>query len=896
MAIANADGSIVLSTKVDVSGTRQGFKQIVSSARQAGNQTQSALEPLTAIIQKQEKRLQYLNNAYAELIVNGRKNTKQAKRLRDEIDALSKEMKDNQAVASAMGTKGATAVQKMSSALKVAVGYFIGIQTIMSAIGFSKEASNFAIEQEASVQRLIDIYGTASKEVGDFIDLNARALGMSKTAAAGFSAVYGNLFSVWADQATNAELTNQYLNMTAVIASKTGRTVEDVQERIRSGLLGNTEAIEDLGVFVNVKTIEMTDAFQRMADGKSWQQLDAYTQQQIRTMAILEQSTAKYGNQVAETSALTRSQFRSAYEDFQATWGQVVNTVLMPILQIATEILNVFTLGLQALFNLSGGILGDMANTTENISSNIQSSVGSQEDLTEETEDTNKAMNGYTASFDELNTIQKDSQGSKKKGGGTTAGLGNALGITKSDSKNAKKIGNEISKTLLSIMAVVGTALVAVGLILCLNKTTIPLGIGFIVAGASLLGITMATLKSDAVSQQVKDALSNVLIITGIVAIILGILCCVAQKWVVGIGLIVTGATSLVGSVALNWKGIKEQIKGAFGGVLTIVGLVAIIIGILCCTAQHWAIGIGLIVTGALAVGTVVAVNWDIIKEMLQGKLGTALAIVGVVSILLGILCCVAQHWGLGIGMIVAGAVAVGSVVAINWESIETKIKEAVGKATNWVKTWGLLVLGIMLVISGVGMPLGLALMFKGAENLTESKNPTWFAILDKIKEVWQAIKAYWDANIAKYLTASWWGNLAKNAINGFLRWIVNGLNKLVDKLNSFGFNLPGVLGGGRVGFNIKKLDVPQLAQGTVLPPNKPFLAMVGDQKSGTNVEAPLDTIVDAMRIALGGSNGFNGRIEVPIYLDGRQIAIAVREAENNFGSQTVFGGFANAY
>jgi hypothetical protein len=42
--------------------------------------------------------------------------------------------------------------------------------------------------------------------------------------------------------------------------------------------------------------------------------------------------------------------------------------------------------------------------------------------------------------------------------------------------------------------------------------------------------------------------------------------------------------------------------------------------------------------------------------------------------------------------------------------------------------------------------------------------------------------------------------------------------------------------------------------------------------------------------------SNFNGRIEVPIYLDSRQIALAVREAENNLGKPTVFGGFANAY
>ena len=80
------------------------------------------------------------------------------------------------------------------------------------------------------------------------------------------------------------------------------------------------------------------------------------------------------------------------------------------------------------------------------------------------------------------------------------------------------------------------------------------------------------------------------------------------------------------------------------------------------------------------------------------------------------------------------------------------------------------------------------------------------------------------------------------------------------------------------------------------MPPNKPFLSIVGDQRSGTNIEAPLDTIVDAVKIALGGSNGFSGRIEVPVYLGNRQIALAVREADNELGTETVTGGFANAY
>ena len=46
--------------------------------------------------------------------------------------------------------------------------------------------------------------------------------------------------------------------------------------------------------------------------------------------------------------------------------------------------------------------------------------------------------------------------------------------------------------------------------------------------------------------------------------------------------------------------------------------------------------------------------------------------------------------------------------------------------------------------------------------------------------------------------------------------------------------------------------QIPYLAQGAVLPANRPFLAVVGDQKHGTNIEAPLDTIKQALAEVLG--------------------------------------------
>lgn len=57
----------------------------------------------------------------------------------------------------------------------------------------------------------------------------------------------------------------------------------------------------------------------------------------------------------------------------------------------------------------------------------------------------------------------------------------------------------------------------------------------------------------------------------------------------------------------------------------------------------------------------------------------------------------------------------------------------------------------------------------------------------------------------------------------------------------------------GTVGVLGSILKVPLCAQGAVIPANKPFLAMLGDQRSGTNVEAPLSTIQEAVAAVMQG-------------------------------------------
>ena len=76
-------------------------------------------------------------------------------------------------------------------------------------------------------------------------------------------------------------------------------------------------------------------------------------------------------------------------------------------------------------------------------------------------------------------------------------------------------------------------------------------------------------------------------------------------------------------------------------------------------------------------------------------------------------------------------------------------------------------------------------------------------------------------------------------------------------------------------------------------------MAVLGDNKREPEIVSPLSTMKQAVAEVLAQANiggGSVGRIEVPVIIDGREIARAVRQAEDNMGSQTVFGGFANAY
>lgn len=95
----------------------------------------------------------------------------------------------------------------------------------------------------------------------------------------------------------------------------------------------------------------------------------------------------------------------------------------------------------------------------------------------------------------------------------------------------------------------------------------------------------------------------------------------------------------------------------------------------------------------------------------------------------------------------------------------------------------------------------------------------------------------------------------ALNVIIRALNWMIRQINKISITVPDW---VPGI-GGRTIGFNIQAISevtIPRLAQGAVIPPNREFLAVLGDQKQGTNIEAPADLIRQIVREEVGNSGG----------------------------------------
>lgn len=272
-------------------------------------------------------------------------------------------------------------------------------------------------------------------------------------------------------------------------------------------------------------------------------------------------------------------------------------------------------------------------------------------------------------------------------------------------------------------------------------------------------------------------------------------------------------------------------------------------------------LGIALMAAGALGMVAVVKENWGAMSDELKGAITKVAVILGTAALVIGaILAFSGASIPLGIGLMVVGAASLAGAAALNWNSITEALQGPIGGVVAMVSGI-LLVLGLILAFSGVALPLGIALIVAGAAGLVTVGALNWNAILEKMQGVWANIKQWFSSSVAPKLTLSYWKEKFSSIAEGLKQKIKDGVNSGIALFNSFiswinsamhfswgGFSAFGqtiIPAGSLQLFTLPQ--IPYLAQGAVLPANKPFLAMVGDQTNGTNVEAPLETIKQAL-------------------------------------------------
>lgn len=90
-------------------------------------------------------------------------------------------------------------------------------------------------------------------------------------------------------------------------------------------------------------------------------------------------------------------------------------------------------------------------------------------------------------------------------------------------------------------------------------------------------------------------------------------------------------------------------------------------------------------------------------------------------------------------------------------------------------------------------------------------------------------------------------------------------VNNIAQMLNSLHIDIPDWvpgIGGGKLGFNIPTWtpgQIPYLATGAVIPPNREFMAVLGDQKHGNNIEAPESLLRKIVREEARGNQSGSG-------------------------------------
>ena len=330
-----------------------------------------------------------------------------------------------------------------------------------------------------------------------------------------------------------------------------------------------------------------------------------------------------------------------------------------------------------------------------------------------------------------------------------------------------------------------------------------------------------------------------------------------------------------IGAAILGWKVSRAfglGLSGALGIILLIYGALQLVDGLKSAFEEGWslenllqvntsllAIGAGIaLLTGSwipLLVGAIAGIGLSFIVATGHGEEfinGLRQMFEGFVEFIKGVFTGDMESAISAIGEIIDGLTLTLDSVIGSWRDLVDSFlawldEKTGGKFTN--------------IISAIRKAWAEA--FKFMSEVLSSASEGW-------KETAEGILLF----LSGVFTADWetaWDGITKifsgsvNTLAGVfevaINAIISGLNWLIAQMNKIRFDVPDWvpgIGGKSFGINIqpvREFKLPRLATGAVIPPNREFLAVLGDQRSGNNIEAPESLIRQIVREEAGGMN-----------------------------------------
>lgn len=317
-------------------------------------------------------------------------------------------------------------------------------------------------------------------------------------------------------------------------------------------------------------------------------------------------------------------------------------------------------------------------------------------------------------------------------------------------------------------------------------------------------------------------------------------------------------------------------------GIPTVINLVSDLAGFF---ADHQSIieAFGAALIGAFAAAKIAGLASGVIKSVS----GIATAAKGLISLMTGTggimggIKAIATAIGPGGIFIVAvtACIAIGVLLYKNWD----KIKEVAGKVWDWIKN------KTVTFVNDIGNKLrNLGAKISTIwDNIKSTAHQKWNAIWSTIGNLVERIK---NGIVGKFTSAK---NKVVDIFGGIKDTIRNILNKVIGIVNgaigtvnsaiggiesafSFGpWEVPTPFGSRRIGFTAsfpRVPTIPYLAKGAVIPPRSEFLAVLGDQKNGRNLEAPEGVIREIIEDALAKNQGGGGNVRFTIQINRRTV------------------------